>query len=177
MSPPLTLALAAIALAAALPARAAETAAVELKGSGGAAMGSAQLQEGPSGVLIRLDLTGLAPGWHGIHLHQTGACTDDKFQSAGAHINHAPAKKPHGLLNPDGPDFGDLPNIYAGADGKAHAEVFSSLVSISGGGGRPGLQDGDGSALVIHAKVDDHASQPIGGAGDRVACGVIAGAK
>jgi Cu-Zn family superoxide dismutase len=162
---------------AALPARAADPVQVDLKGPAGAAVGTAQLQEGPTGVVIRLDLKGLTPGWHGIHLHETGACADDKFQSAGAHINHAPAKKPHGLLNPDGPDFGDLPNVYAGADGAVHAEVFSPFVSLEGSGGRPALEDDNGSALVVHAKVDDHASQPIGGAGDRVACGVIAAAK
>ena len=31
----------------------------------------------------------------------------------------------------------------------------------------------DGSALVIHAAADDHQTQPIGGAGARVACAVI----
>jgi Cu-Zn family superoxide dismutase len=33
--------------------------------------------------------------------------------------------------------------------------------------------DADGAALVIHANPDDYRSQPIGGAGDRVACAVI----
>ena len=30
-----------------------------------------------------------------------------------------------------------------------------------------------GRALVIHASPDDHVTQPIGGAGARIACGVI----
>ncbi len=33
--------------------------------------------------------------------------------------------------------------------------------------------DADGIALVIHEDRDDHLTQPIGGAGARVACGVI----
>ncbi|HBJ40113.1 MAG TPA: hypothetical protein DDZ20_04910 [Hyphomonas sp.] len=33
--------------------------------------------------------------------------------------------------------------------------------------------DEDGSALIIHEAEDDHMTQPIGGAGARVACGVI----
>ncbi len=41
------------------------------------------------------------------------------------------------------------------------------------GGPAPALMDADGSAVVIHANPDDHKSQPIGGAGDRVACAVI----
>ena len=146
---------------------------VPVKGTGGADMGQAVLTEGPSGVLLRLELKGLTPGWHAVHFHEKADCSDPKFTSAGAHINHAAAKKPHGLLNPAGPDMGDLPNIYAGADGAAHAQVFSALVSMKGVGDRPGLQDADGSAIVVHANADDYTAQPIGGAGDRVACGVI----
>jgi Cu-Zn family superoxide dismutase len=35
------------------------------------------------------------------------------------------------------------------------------------------LRDADGSALIVHANQDDHVSQPIGGAGARIACAVI----
>ena len=35
------------------------------------------------------------------------------------------------------------------------------------------LLDGDGSALVIHAKADDYMTDPAGDAGDRIACGVV----
>ena len=161
----------------AAPAYAAPAASAALKGPDGAAIGSATFEDGPGGVLIRLDLQGLKPGWHAIHLHEKGACSDAKFTSAGGHMNHAPAKAPHGLLNPDGPDMGDLPNIHAGADGKAMAEVYSPFVSIKASGGRPSLLDADGSALVVHASPDDYLTQPIGGAGDRVACGTVAAAK
>lgn len=145
---------------------------VIFRGASGEA-GRAMLSEGPQGVVVRLQLTGLTPGWHAIHFHAVGDCSDAKFDKAGGHINHADAKRPHGLLNPAGPDFGDLPNIFVGADGAAMAEVYSPLVSLKGAGGRPALLDADGSAMVIHAGADDHASQPIGGAGPRVACGVI----
>jgi superoxide dismutase, Cu-Zn family len=40
-------------------------------------------------------------------------------------------------------------------------------------GGKMSLKDADGSSLVIHANADDGLTQPIGGAGDRVACAVI----
>jgi superoxide dismutase, Cu-Zn family len=82
-------------------------------------------------------------------------------------VNHPTAKKPHGLLNDGGPDFGDLPNLYVGADGTGHAEAFTALVKLAD------LTDADGSAIVIHANADDHKAQPIGGAGARVGCGVI----
>jgi Cu-Zn family superoxide dismutase len=33
--------------------------------------------------------------------------------------------------------------------------------------------DADGSALIIHAGIDDYVTDPTGNAGDRVACGLI----
>ncbi len=81
----------------------------------------------------------------------------------------------HGLLNPAANDAGDLPNIFVAADGTANVEIFSTFVALGGVDGRQDLADKDGSALVIHANPDDHATQPIGGAGARIACGVIAG--
>ncbi|WP_292070620.1 superoxide dismutase family protein, partial [Brevundimonas sp. UBA7534] len=102
----------------------------------------------------------------------TGTC-EAPFTSSGAHINHAEPKAPHGLLNPNGPDDGDLPNIYAGADGKVNAELFTTRARISAEGPGQWLWDQDGSAIIIHANADDHSTQPIGGAGDRVACAAL----
>jgi Cu-Zn family superoxide dismutase len=164
---------ASIALFAAAGASAQAPAKLELKGADGKSVGTVALSEGPSGVLVSVEVAGLTPGWHGMHFHQTGDCSDAGFQKSGGHINHAEAKKPHGLLNPQGPDFGDLPNLFVGADGAGKAQAFSALVSLGGADGRPALNDADGSALVIHAGADDHTTQPIGGAGARVACAVI----
>ncbi|HET9159513.1 MAG TPA: superoxide dismutase family protein [Caulobacteraceae bacterium] len=129
--------------------------------------GRFSMTEAPTGVLITVEVQGLAPGWHGMHLHEKGDCSAADFTSAGGHMNHPTTKKAHGLLNPGGPDFGDLPNIYVSADGSGKAEAFTTLVKMSD------LKDADGSAIVIHANKDDHSAQPIGGAGARVACGVI----
>lgn len=134
--------------------------------------GTADLAEGPDGVVIRLNMAGLKPGWHGIHFHQTGDCSDAAYKKSGSHVQHA-AKVPHGLLNPEGPDDGDLPNLYVAEDGTAQAEVYSARVTLSGAEGRAMLLDEDGAAIVVHEEPDDHMSQPIGGAGARVACAVI----
>jgi Cu-Zn family superoxide dismutase len=142
------------------------------KAGDGADRGQALLTETPTGVLINLKLTGLPPGWHAIHLHAKGDCSDAAFERAGGHINHA-TPKPHGLLNPQGPDFGDLPNIYAAADGTVNAELFTQLVSLRGAGSRERLLDADGSSIVVHANRDDYRTQPIGGAGARIACAVV----
>ncbi len=162
-------------LAAAAIATAANAAPVSapIAGAGGKALGTLTLTPAPNGVLMRVSAKGLTPGWHAMHFHAVGDCSDEGFKKSGAHINHEGHKMPHGLMNPAGPDFGDLPNIYAQADGSVEAEAFTALVRIGGSGNQPDLTDADGSALVIHANADDHITQPIGGAGDRVGCAVI----
>ena len=139
----------------------------------GERIGRATLTQGPSGLLIRVEADGLTPGWHGIHIHAVGECSAP-FTSAGSHINHEDDKRPHGLLNAEGPDDGDLPNIYADAQGRVRAEIFTTRARIAPEGPGQWLWDADGSALVIHENADDHMAQPIGGAGARVACGIMA---
>ena len=136
----------------------------------GESIGKIMIRDGANSLVMRVMIGagGLPPGWHGIHFHAVGDCSDtEKFEKSKAHVNHDQSK--HGLLNPDGPDEGDLPNVYANADGSVNAEV-SSETPLTGEGG---LRDGDGSALIIHANEDDHTSQPIGGAGSRIGCAVI----
>ena len=145
---------------------AATTVSGELKNSVGRTVGGVTLTETPKGVLLRVEVQGLSPGWHGLHFHEKGDCSKSDFTSAGAHT-HGAAAGVHGLLNAKANETGDLPNIHAGADGAASAEVFTTLVTLKA------LRDADGSAVVIHANPDDHLAQPIGGAGPRVACAVI----
>lgn len=144
-----------------------------LKATDGADAGTVTAFRGPLGILLRVEGRGWSEGWHGVHLHAVGRCDSPGFTSAGAHVNHAEAR-PHGLLNTDGgPDLGDLQNIWAGPDGAAHAEVY-----LAGSGlGMHGMDllDGDGLSFVVHANPDDHVTQPIGGAGARIACGVFQG--
>ncbi len=170
MSRTLIAGLAALAALAASVAVAQAPPSAEIKAPDGKVLGQAVFRAAPTGVLVQVKVSGLTPGWHGMHFHAKGDCGDMKFLNSGAHINHAAMPHPHGLLNPGGPDMGDLPNIFVGADGTAEAQVFTSLVMWSGEGS---LTDADGSALVFHANADDHTTQPIGGAGDRIACAVI----
>ena len=135
----------------------------------GSVIGKARFEQTPTGVLMFVDVAGLPPGGHGIHLHSVGACTPD-FKAAKGHINPEGVK--HGLRNPEGPDNGDLPNFYVAADGSAKAEFFTTRVSVAKGDA-PALLDEDGSAVIIHDQPDDHMTQPIGGAGGRIGCGVI----
>lgn len=152
--------------------------AFEMKGQAGRSLGFARVFQGqvasPSGVVLHFELTGLAPGWHGMHFHAVGDCSAADYTSAGAHV-HTTEPVIHGFYSERANDWGDLPNIYVGADGTAHVEVFSPYVVINpvNGDRRPALLDADGSALIIHANQDDYRTQPIGGAGARIACGVM----
>ena len=137
-------------------------------------IGHARFQQGPTGVLITIELdtpVESAHGWHGVHLHMIGDCSNEDFTSSGGHIN--PSGHEHGLLNAEGPDNADLPNIYVHENGALRAQVFTDRVSLHGEYDAPALLDDNGSALVIHDNQDDHSSQPIGGAGARHVCGVI----
>jgi len=138
----------------------------------GETVGEAHLRQGPNGVLVTLEIQGLEPGQKAIHIHGKGTCDDhhDGFQDSGGHLN--PDDKKHGLMNPEGPDAGDFTNFYVHDNGYAWAELFNPRASLDGAYGAKILGD-DGAALVIHENPDDHYSQPIGGAGARVACGVI----
>lgn len=138
-------------------------------GADGKEIGQARFEQGPTGLLIRMEIApgGLTPGWHGLHLHEKGDCSDvGAYQLSGGH--HGKEAGAHGLMNPDlGPEAGDLPNAWAAADGSAGYEAFTLLTDLV-----PAL-GGDGLSIIIHAAEDDHRSQPIGGAGARVACGVV----
>lgn len=147
-----------------------ETLETPLTGQKGDAIGKIVIRGGQNGTVVRLTVNagGLTPGWHGLHFHAVGDCSDvGKFELSKAHVNHENAK--HGLLNPEGPDEGDLPNVFANSDGSVNAE-FSADLALTG---EEGMKDKDGTALIIHANEDDHTTQPIGNAGSRVACAAI----
>jgi Cu-Zn family superoxide dismutase len=153
----------------AMQALAGGTAATVLKDGSGKEVGKAELTDTPNGILIKLTLDGVPAGEHAFHVHETGKCEPPDFKSAGGHYN--PDKTKHGLLNPQGPHAGDMPNIHVPADGKLTVEVLNGLVTIDG---ERALLDDDGSALVLHGMPDDYKSDPAGHAGDRIACGVLA---
>jgi superoxide dismutase, Cu-Zn family len=173
MSRPLTIVLSAVLWAGLASAQTVpETRTSSLKGANGQVIGQVTVTAAPDGVILRVQAKGLAPGWHGMHFHEKAECSDPAFNASGGHI-HAKTPAVHGFLSADFNDAGDLPNLYVNADGSATVELYSNLVTLKPGGARPALLDADGSALVIHANPDDYKSQPIGGAGERIACAVI----
>ena len=138
-------------------------------GTDGEETGRVIVTDGPLGVLMRVDLSGIAEGFHGVHLHQVGDCSDPAagFKASGSHIN--PAGNAHGLMNEDGHELADLPNLYAHHTGHIRSELFVHRTTLGQ------LRDGDGFAVLVHANEDDHVTQPIGGAGARIACAAFPG--
>jgi superoxide dismutase, Cu-Zn family len=118
------------------------------------------------GIKVVADLEGLNPGQkHAFHIHQYGDCSSADAMSAGSHYN--PEKHQHGLPETENRHAGDLGNVQADDQGKAHYEITVNNVAIAGEK-NPII----GRAVIVHAKVDD-GSQPVGNAGGRIACGVI----
>src|SRR5207248_9789343 len=106
------------------PAAAPATTTVNLIDAKNKAVGTAQLTQTEHGVLIAVDLHGLKPGKHAIHIHETAKCEAPAFKTAGGHDN--PAKKQHGYMTAAGPHAGDLPNIEVPADGKVKTDLIAA---------------------------------------------------
>jgi superoxide dismutase, Cu-Zn family len=147
----------------------ASQATAELKDKDGKAIGVATFRESSGGVTVDVNVKGLTPGLHAVHVHAVGRCDAPAFTSAGGHFN--PAQKKHGYKSPEGAHAGDLPNMLVAKDGTGRFESFTDGMTLKPGA--TSVFDKDGSALVIHAGVDDNVTDPTGNAGDRAACGII----
>jgi superoxide dismutase, Cu-Zn family len=145
---------------------------VDAKGTG-APIGSVRIVETAYGVAFYPNLTGLPPGLHGFHVHESPSCAPAErdgapvaAMAAGGHLDPA-ATKHHGEPWGDG-HLGDLPPLVVAADGKATAPVLAPRLKLA---------DVTQRSLMVHAGGDNYADQPapLGGGGGRMACGVIGG--
>ena len=136
----------------------------------GAEIGYIQLQDSPAGLVLLTNLTNLPAGPHGFHIHEKGSCEpaekDGKMGAAlaaGSHFNPLKVQN-HGT--PLSGHMGDLPLLNVSQDGTAKVSLIAPRLKIS---------DIEGLAIMVHAGGDNYSDdpKPLGGGGDRIACGVI----
>jgi Cu-Zn family superoxide dismutase len=136
----------------------------EIKDAQGQKVGTAVLTEAPQGVRIKLDVKGLPPGEHSLHIHQFAKCEPPDFKSAGPHFNGASGHADHaGMPAGDIPDF----SLIVGADGTGHASVIAPNITL--GSDDHSVFSNGGTAIVIHAVAGGTSTA----APPRIACGVI----
>jgi Cu-Zn family superoxide dismutase len=151
----------------------APSATVRLQNAAAAEIGTARFTEDAAGrVQLTVEVRGMTPGAHGLHLHAVGSCvagTATAFSSAGGHFN--PAAREHGHANPRGHHAGDLPNVVVDASGTGRLRTTLTQFTLAA------LADADGTALVIHQNEDDGRTDtgPLGpgNSGPRIGCGVL----
>lgn len=162
-----------------------ETLTSTLKDSSGAEVGTVTFTEANGGVTIELTAEGLTPGFHGFHIHSIAKCEPNSVAPSGGEPGDF--KSAGGHLQVEGhtghPASGDLTSVRALSDGSAHLTTTTDSFTLD-----DLRNDGEGTAVMIHANADNFANIPTryapapdeetlstGDAGGRVACGVIAG--
>ncbi len=126
--------------------------------------GSVTFKQTDGTMHVHAEISGLAPGDHGFHIHEFGVWSEDGL-AAGGHYN--PTHEMHAGIDTPKRHIGDLGNITANANGNATVDLDDPSLTFYG----PTSILGRG--LVVHEKADDFKTQPTGNAGGRVAVGVI----
>lgn len=137
--------------------------------AGNEVTGIVTFTDSPEGVVVEATVEGLTPGKHGFHVHHYGDCSAPDGTSAGGHFN--PDGTDHGGPHAHVRHVGDLGNLEADENGKAHYRMVDKMLELNG------AHSIIGRSIIVHAGEDDLTSQPTGAAGARVAYGVIGVAK
>lgn len=131
--------------------------------------GNVVFKEVDGEVSMTAIISGLTPGQHAIHIHDSADCTSTDGSSAGGHWN--PTAKPHGKWGAEtGYHKGDIGNFTADENGNGTISITTKEWCIGCG---DDTKDILGKGIIVHAGVDDLTSQPSGAAGARVSCAGI----
>ena len=136
----------------------------------GAAIGHIEFTDSPQGLVIKTQLSQLPPGPHGFHIHEKPSCAPaEKDGKMGAALAAGGHYNPHQIPNHGTPltgHLGDLPLLLVENNGSANTTLIAPRLSLKDIGGR---------AVMVHAGGDNYSDhpKPLGGGGDRIACGVI----
>ena len=128
--------------------------------------GLATFTEVEGGVLVEIEVHHAPPGWHAVHVHEKGDCSADDASSAGGHFN--PGAKNHGSPHAMDHHAGDLGSMTVDEHGDGRHVILVHDLTVQAGPNSVRER-----AIIIHANIDDLATQPTGNAGGRIGCGVI----
>ncbi len=136
----------------------------------GKKIGTLTLKDTDQGLLITPHLKGLPKGEHGFHVHENPACDGQKDQNGWekgfAAGDHYDPEHTHKHLGPQGEGHrGDLPVLVVNEKGESQEAVVASRLKLA---------EVVGHSVIIHAGADNYSDNPpMGGSGERIACGVI----
>ncbi|WP_111306875.1 superoxide dismutase family protein [Confluentibacter sediminis] len=120
-------------------------------------------------VSMHAMITGLEPGVHAIHLHESSDCSSPDGKSTGGHWN--PTNQPHGKWDAEtGYHKGDIGNFTADENGNGMVMFSTDEWCI---GCEDDTKNIIGKGIIVHAGTDDFTTQPTGDAGGRVSCAGI----
>jgi len=137
----------------------------------GKEIGTVTASDSKFGLLLTPKLSDLPPGLHGFHVHEKPDCAHAMKEGkaiaalgAGGHYDPSATGRHEGPYGNG--HLGDLPALYADADGKVTLPVLAPRLKVA---------DIEGRSLMIHAGGDNYADTPasLGGGGARVACGIV----
>jgi len=143
----------------------ADAVAILVPTAGNTIAGSVIFAKSGQAMRIIAEVANLSPGAHGFHIHEFGDCRASDGSSAGGHFN--PDNSSHGAPNAEPRHVGDLGNIVADESGVGKLDILVAGPDLEGPNGIIGR------SIIVHAEPDDLKTQPTGGAGARLACGVI----
>lgn len=134
-------------------------------------IGQIKFSQNSSGLKIEPNLSHLKPGQHAMHIHENPNCDaglkDGAATAALAAGPHFDPKHSNQHLGPNGGGHaGDLPFIEVDSAGEAKIAVMAAHLS---------LDQLHKHSIIIHENGDNYSDipKPLGGAGARVACGII----
>ncbi|SHE39838.1 superoxide dismutase, Cu-Zn family [Cnuella takakiae] len=132
--------------------------------------GTARFMEAGGRVTMNLDISvpKMANQTVAVHIHEHGDCGE---MGNGAHGHWNPTKEPHGKWGEGQFHRGDIGNVTLDASGKGTLQLDTDLWSISNTDSTRNILN---RAIIVHGGKDDFQTQPTGGAGSRIGCGVIA---
>ncbi len=131
----------------------------------GKSAGTVVISKTKYGLLFTPQLTGVTAGIHGFHIHENSSC-DQNGMAAGGHFDPTKTGQHLGPYNDKG-HFGDLPALYADANGSVTLQVLAPRIKY--------LPLINNRALMVHSGGDNYSDTPakLGGGGTRMICGVI----